>query len=205
MRSYAGVLAFALGAVFVASRVSYQTAQQSRPAGQTSIGARAMIVQENNGEHRVRRWAKRWPFTIKIDQQNGNAQDFYVGTEIMAPGQTIPFHRHFNAEEFLMMEEGGAEVWVGDQHAKAGPRAIVFIPRSTWVSAVNTSGHPIHLLFAFSRQGFERYMRAMSAKEGESIVPLGDFEAHHLPEHGEAEFWNYSKGKYPPEVAASIK
>ena len=76
-----------------------------------------------------------------------------------------------------MLEAGGAEVWVGNQHGNAGPHSIIFIPRNTWVSAVNNTQHPIHLLFAFSRQGFERYMRAMSAKEGESIVPLGDFDS----------------------------
>jgi mannose-6-phosphate isomerase-like protein (cupin superfamily) len=80
----------------------------------------------------------------------------------MAPGKTIPFHKHHNAEEILIFEEGGATVIVGDKRAVAGPRSIVFIPRDTWISATNTGAQDIHLFAVFSRQGFERYLRALA-------------------------------------------
>ena len=41
-------------------------------------------------------------------------------TEVMAPGASIPWHMHDNAEEILVLEEGGAEVMVGDKRAGRG-------------------------------------------------------------------------------------
>ncbi len=54
-----------------------------------------------------------------------------MGTEVMNPGATIPFHMHHNSEEVVIFEEGGATVTVGDKRGMAGPHSIVFIPRQT--------------------------------------------------------------------------
>jgi quercetin dioxygenase-like cupin family protein len=121
-----------------------------------------------------------WPFTIKLDGPNGNTQDFFVFTDTMKPGQTIPFHKHDNAEEILFVEEGGATVIVGDQRAVAGPRSIVFIPGGTWISATNTGKQDIHLLALFSRHGYEQYMRALGVKQGEPMNPLSPDELTRL-------------------------
>ncbi len=127
-------------------------ARTAVPKSDTQLSAtpsspRPLILQENDGEHLVRRTGPTggWPFTIKLDGQNGNTEDFFVFTDTMASGQTIPFHKHNNAEEILFIEEGGATVIVGDQRAVAGPRSIVFIPRDTWISATNTGKQDIHL------------------------------------------------------------
>jgi mannose-6-phosphate isomerase-like protein (cupin superfamily) len=58
-------------------------------------------------------------FFIKVDKQNGGAEDFYAGTEVMNPGAMIPFHMHHNSEEVVIFEEGGATVTVGDKRAVA--------------------------------------------------------------------------------------
>ena len=110
-----------------------------------------LILQESDGEHLVRRFLSHLPFTIKVDEQFGNAQDFFVLTETLVPGGTIPFHMHHNAEEILILEEGGATVTVGDKRAVAGPLSIVFIPRETWVSVMNSGTQSIHLYALFSR------------------------------------------------------
>jgi quercetin dioxygenase-like cupin family protein len=142
-----------------------------------------------------------WPFTIKLDGQNGNTQDFFVFASTMAPGQTIPFHKHDNAEEILFVEEGGATVIVGDQRALTGPRSIVFIPRDTWISATNSSNHDIHELAIFSRHGYEQYMRALGAKQGEPMTPLSPDELTRSRALGHSMYWDTSKGPYPPGVA----
>ena len=86
----------------------------------------SLILQEDDGEHRLRRpggpagSASVPGFIIKIDKQNGNAEDFYVGYEILNPGAMIPFHKHHNSEEVVIFEEGGATVTVGDKRAVAG-------------------------------------------------------------------------------------
>jgi quercetin dioxygenase-like cupin family protein len=196
-------LAIATVAVLVRAR-AYTVPQSTTQTSQGSTPPHPLILQENDGEHLVRRLTGPtggWPFTIKLDGQNGNTQDFFVFASTMAPGQTIPFHKHDNAEEILFVEEGGATVIVGDQRALAGPRSIVFIPRDTWISATNSSNHDIHELAIFSRHGYEQYMRALGVKQGEPMTPLSPDELTRLRALGHSMYWDTSKGPYPPGVA----
>jgi mannose-6-phosphate isomerase-like protein (cupin superfamily) len=191
-------------AILVRAREHERT--QPRSASDTSqapTSPRPLILQEGDGEHLVRRTGPTsgWPYTIKLDGQIGKTEDFFVLTETVAPGQTIPFHKHDNAEELLFFEEGGATVIVGDQRAVAGPRSLVFIPRDTWISATNTGKQDIHLLAVFSRHGFERYMRATSVKPSEPMIPLSPDDVTRLRALGHAMYWDTSKGPYPPGVA----
>jgi quercetin dioxygenase-like cupin family protein len=195
-------LAIATVVVLVRAR-AYTVPQSSTQTSQGSTPPHPLILQENDGEHLVRRTGPTagWPFTIKLDGQNGNTQDFFVFTSTMAPGETIPFHKHDNAEEILFVEEGGATVIVGDQRALAGPRSIVFIPRDTWISATNSSNHDIHDIAIFSRHGYEQYMRALGVKQGEPMTPLSADELTRLRALGHSMYWDTSKGPYPPGVA----
>jgi len=163
-----------------------------------------MILQEGDGDHLVRRSGPTggWPYTIKLDGENGNTQDFFVMAETMAAGQTIPFHKHDNAEEILIFDEGGATVTVGDKRAVVGPRSIAFIPRDTWISATNAGSRDIHLVAVFSRHGFERYMRAISVKQSQPVTPLSPDELPRLRALGHSMYWDTSKGPYPPGVAS---
>jgi quercetin dioxygenase-like cupin family protein len=167
------------------------------------ISPRAMILQEGDGEQLIHNSGplSGLPFTIKVDSEYGNAQDFFVFTSILAPGRTIPFHKHDNAEELLIPEEGGLSVTVGDKRAVAGLRSIVFIPRDTWISATNTGGKDIHMTAIFSRPGFEKYMRAISARPGQPIVEIPPEQLKALRAMGHAMYWDTSKGPYPPGVA----
>lgn len=165
--------------------------------------SRALILQENDGERLIHTSGplKGLPFIIKVDSENGGAEDFFVFTETLGAGQTIPFHKHENAEELLLLEEGGATVMVGDKWAATGPRSIVFIPRDTWISATNTSKQDIHVVAIFSRQGFERYMRAIGATPGAPISAVSPSELPRLRALGHATYWDTAQGRYPPGVA----
>jgi mannose-6-phosphate isomerase-like protein (cupin superfamily) len=162
-----------------------------------------LILHEDDGDHLVHRAGPLGgvPFTIKIDSGFGNSEDFFVFAEMLAPSQTIPFHKHHNAEEILLFEDSGAGVVVGNRSGKAAAHSLVFIPRNTWISATNTGRSPIHLLAIFSRHGFERYMRAISVKPGHSLQPLSQDELTHLRSFGQATYWDTAKGPYPPGVA----
>jgi mannose-6-phosphate isomerase-like protein (cupin superfamily) len=194
-----------LGVLLVHAQ-SPQASQSTAASTPSPSPPTPLILQENDGEHRLRRpggpagSSSVAEFIIKIDKQNGNAQDFYVGTEILGPGAMIPFHKHHNSEEVVFMEEGGATVTVGDKRAVAGPHSIVFIPRETWVSITNTGNSPIHLFAAFSRQGFENFMRARSVRPGEPLTPLTPEELRRAVEEGHVTPWDTSKGPYPPGV-----
>jgi len=205
------VLAFTIamfGVLFLRAH-SHQASQPTPKAVPPQSFAVPLILQENDGEHRTRRPAGPTPeagttsipeFILKIDNQNGNADDFLVITEILDPGAIIPFHKHHNAEEVVIMEEGGATVAVGDKRAVAGPHSVVFIPRDTWVSIVNTGKIPIHFYALFSRQGFEEYLRARSVRPGERLTPLTPEELRHAADQGHAVYWDTSKSPYPPGV-----
>ncbi len=159
-----------------------------------------MILQEGDGDHLIHRAGPLGgvPFLIKIDRQFGNSEDFFAFAETLQPGQTIPFHKHHNSEEILLFEEPGAKVTVGEKIGNAGPHSLVFIPRNTWISAVNTSSSPIRLLAIFSRHGFEDYMRAISAKPGETLQPISQSELTRLRALGHATYWDSSNGPKPP-------
>jgi hypothetical protein len=94
-------------------RVRAPNPQASQSAAVSSSSPTPLILQENDGEHRLRRpggptgSSSVAEFIIKIDKQNGNAQDFYVGYEILYPGAMIPVHKHHNSEEVVIVEEGG--------------------------------------------------------------------------------------------------
>ncbi len=190
--------------VLVRARAPQRTdPQPAEESSQANPSPRPLILQEGDGDHLVHSAGplSGVPFIIKLDGQNGNTQDFFVFTSTLAPGQTIPFHKHDNAEEILISEEGGATVIVGDQRAVAGPRSLVFIPRDTWISATNKSAKDIHMIAVFSRQGFERYLRAISVKQGQPVTPVSPDQLPRLRALGHSMYWDTSKGPYPPGVA----
>jgi len=136
-----------------------------------------LILQQDQGEVRVWRPLASEPpaeqkldkithFIIKVDTQNGGSPDFWFGTETLPVGAGIPYHRHLHEDEVLYIVSGSAHVHVGALVGDAGPGAIVFIPRNTWVSVQSNGKTPISLLFAFNAPGFDRYMRC-------EAVPLG--------------------------------
>jgi len=178
LRSLSFVLAFMTATCGVLLHAQNHQAQSDAESAHSQSSATPLILREGDGERRIRRpggptgSGSVSEFIIKVDKQNGNAEDFYVGTEVMNPGAMIPFHLHHNSEEVVILEEGGATVTVGDKRAVAGPHSVVFIPRETWVSITNTGTTPIHLYALFSRQGFENFLRARSVRPGEPLTPL---------------------------------
>jgi mannose-6-phosphate isomerase-like protein (cupin superfamily) len=107
------------------------------------------------------------PFVIKVDRRHGGSPDLWFGTETLASGAGIPYHRHLHEDEILYIMSGSARVHVGSLVGDAGRGAIVFIPRNTWVSLQPNDKAPISLVFAFNAPGFDRYMRCESVPFGE--------------------------------------
>jgi mannose-6-phosphate isomerase-like protein (cupin superfamily) len=97
-------------------------------------------------------------------------------TEDMPPGGQIETHRHPDSDEILFLQNGMAKVSLGDVVREVHDGATVFIPANTWISVNNIGSDPIHLIGIFSAPGFEEYMRAESACDGEKVVPLSKAE-----------------------------
>lgn len=117
------VMAVTISAILLLSaggrQTAHETSHDTEKASRTPI---PLILQENEGDHLVHRAGPLGgvPFTIKVDGQFGNSEDFFVFAETLAPGQTIPFHMHDNAEEILVFEDPGATVIVDDKSGPAG-------------------------------------------------------------------------------------
>lgn len=140
-----------------------------------------LILEKNEGERRVFRG---WPghpgpgstFLLKVDPKNGGSSHLVFGTEDLAPGETIPTHRHPGSDEILFLQTGTARVHLGDSVREVHGGSAVFIPADTWISVCNIGGDVINLAFVFSAPGFEDFMRAVSVREGEKNVPLSKAE-----------------------------
>jgi quercetin dioxygenase-like cupin family protein len=67
---------------------------------------------------------------LVIDPANDQG-DFVKGMTVlferMAPGDRIPLHTH-TIEEVIFIDEGAAEVTVGEERRTVGPGAVVFVP-----------------------------------------------------------------------------
>src|SRR5260370_9360788 len=83
------------------ARSDPQSAAKSSPS---STAPQPLILQEGDGDHLIRSGGplSGLPFTIKLDGQNGNTQDFFVFTSALSPGETIRFHNHDNPQELLI-------------------------------------------------------------------------------------------------------
>lgn len=72
--------------------------------------------------------------------------------ESIGIGDRIPLHIHHTVEEVVVIEEGSAEVTVGDQTQRVGAGAVVFIPPGTphGTRNVGDSVVRIHAIFPSS-------------------------------------------------------
>lgn len=70
--------------------------------------------------------------------------------EVLAPGDRIPLHRH-TMEEILIIDEGVAEVRLGDETQTVRSGAVVFVPAGIAHGTRNLSGSPVtlHAIFPF--------------------------------------------------------
>jgi len=151
----------------------------------TATSATPLILEKDEGERRV---VRGWPghpdpgetFILKVDPKNGGSQDLVFISADIRPGGGIDAHRHPNADEILYFTSGTARVHVGDLVRDVHAGATVFIPAGTWISVSNIGPDPISSVAIFSAPGFEQFMRAASAREGERNVPMSKAENDEL-------------------------
>jgi hypothetical protein len=84
----------------------------------------------------------------------------------MAPGDSIPLHRHLLEEEAVFLHRGKLDVRLADQRTTAEQGATVFIPESTWISLRNPGPDTAELVYVFNEPAFAQCLRAFSTKPG---------------------------------------
>src|SRR6186997_450071 len=153
-------------------------ADQSSGARSPDTTARPLMLERDEGELRTRRThtdgssPASSQFILKVSPKNNGSQHLVAGTELLAPGATLPRHRHLIQDEILLLQGGTAHVWLGDQERDLHSGGLVFIPANTWISGKNTGATPIALTFVFSEPGFEETMRCNSVAAGETPTPI---------------------------------
>ena len=175
-------LALAVCAVLAGSRASAPAATKDSSTGASK--ATPLILEKNEGERRVWRpieGAEGWegqpgPFILKIDPRNGGSSHLVLGTEDLPPGAKIERHRHPGSDEILFLQNGRARVNLGDMEREVHGGATIFIPANTWIAVTNIGADAISAVFIFSAPGFEDFMRAESARDGQKILPLSKAE-----------------------------
>ena len=162
---------------------------QSNAAPSSVSNVEPLLLERNEGELRTRRIhadasaPASSQFMLKVSPKNNGSQHLVAGTEEVAPGATLPKHRHLIQDEIVLIHTGKAHVWLGDKERDLHAGGLVFIPSNTWVSLKNTGTEPISLTFIFSAPGFEDTMRCNSVPAGETptqITPEQQRECAHL-------------------------
>jgi len=148
-----------------------------------------LLLEKNEGELRTRRpRPKPSPasqFMLKVDQTTNGSQHLVVGTEEIAPGASIPTHKHPTEDEVLLVHSGEAHVLLGEQERDLHAGGLVFIPANTWIGLKNISTQPLNLTFIFSAPGFDEFQRCISVPAAESPTPMTEEDLKHclVPGH----------------------
>jgi mannose-6-phosphate isomerase-like protein (cupin superfamily) len=158
----------------------------------TGEGAKAVVLQRNEGELRTRRPRENVAspssdFLLKVSQKTNGSKHLLLGTEEIPPGAVIPKHRHHAEDEILLIQTGNAHVWLGDKEYDAEPGALVFIPAGTWISLKNSGKENISLVFVWNEPGFEEMMRCASVPKGQVAEPISREGVKACYHHGDAE------------------
>jgi quercetin dioxygenase-like cupin family protein len=139
-----------------------------------------LILEKDDGEKRAWRpiegavgWdAQPGPFIFKVDRHNGGSSHLVFITEDLPAGGKIDRHRHPGADEIIFLQNGRARVGLGDRVKEVHEGATIFVPADTWIEVTNIGADTIHGVFVFSAPGFDDFMRAESAPQGQKITPL---------------------------------
>ena len=164
-------------------------ADRSADARSSDATARPLLLERDEGELRTRRIhidsssPASSQFMLKVSPQNNGSQRLVAGTETLAPGATLPKHRHLVQDEILLVQSGTAHIWLGEQERDLHAGGLVFIPANTWISGKNIGTEPMAVTFVFSAPGFEETMRCNSVPAGQTptqITPEQQRDCAHL-------------------------
>jgi mannose-6-phosphate isomerase-like protein (cupin superfamily) len=165
--------------VLVADSSALAQSQEQARANPSTSSSAGLILQESEGELRVRRpRGNSGPegaptFIIKVDRKYGESPSFFMGMENIPPGKEIRLHHHPHAEEILFIHRGTGVARLGSREAAVSAGATVFIPRNVSVGLRNTGTEPLSLVFIFPEpDGMAGQMRSGSVPNGEQPTPF---------------------------------
>lgn len=179
IRQLIGFAAVISTVVLVADSPALAQSQESARANPSMTSTAGHILQESEGELRVRRprgntGSEGAPtFTIKVDRKYGESSSFFMGMEDIPPGKKIRLHHHPHAEEILFIHRGTGVARLGSREVVVKAGATVYIPRNVSVGLRNTGTEPLSLVFIFPESdGMAGQMRSGSVGKDEPLAPF---------------------------------
>jgi len=88
-----------------------------------------------------------------IDKKSANSDHLVLGWTVLPPGARHERHRHFHAEEFLLVIKGNGEIYTDEGNEPAGDGDVVFTERGHWHGFDNTSSDEVILVWGWSGAG----------------------------------------------------
>jgi quercetin dioxygenase-like cupin family protein len=88
-----------------------------------------------------------------IDKKSANSDHLVFGWTVLPPGARHDRHRHFHAEEFLLVLKGNGEIYMDEGNEPAGEGDVVFTQRGHWHGFNNTSDEEVILVWGWSGAG----------------------------------------------------
>jgi quercetin dioxygenase-like cupin family protein len=88
-----------------------------------------------------------------IDQKTCNSDKLLVGWTVLPPGARHDKHRHFHADEFLIVIKGHGLIYTDDGEEPSGEGDVIFTPRGHWHGFNNTGTEDVVLAWGWSGAG----------------------------------------------------
>lgn len=88
-----------------------------------------------------------------IDEKSAGSDKLVVGWTVLPPGSRHDRHRHFHADEFLVVLKGQGRIYTDAGDEPSGEGDVVFTPRGHWHGFNNTSEEEVVLVWGWSGAG----------------------------------------------------
>lgn len=88
-----------------------------------------------------------------VDQQSAGSDKLVLGWTVLPPGSRHERHRHFHADEFLLVLKGHGIIYTDDGEETSGEGDVVFTERGHWHGFDNTSDGEVVLVWGWSGAG----------------------------------------------------
>lgn len=88
-----------------------------------------------------------------IDQKTANSDKLVFGYTVLPPGARHDRHRHFHADEFLLVLKGHGYIYTDEGTEPSGEGDVVYTERGHWHGFNNTSDEEVILIWGWSGAG----------------------------------------------------
>ncbi|HLA45683.1 MAG TPA: cupin domain-containing protein [Aggregatilineales bacterium] len=88
-----------------------------------------------------------------IDHDTAGSDKLVLGWTVLTPGARHDRHRHFQADEFLLVLKGHGIIYTDEGEETAGEGDVIFTERGHWHGFNNTSDEDVILVWGWSGVG----------------------------------------------------